>query len=107
MTTKSTLSSLSRGGWSILSARMLYGMMEVLDDADTTEPYVRTNSRCPSARMRKRKLRQDLHAFEQQTGVRDTCTCGRELSDPVHGEFWTPTSKNINALPVPIRRYIH
>jgi uncharacterized small protein (DUF1192 family) len=48
-----------------------------------------------------------LHAFQQQPGVRDTCTCGHLLSDPVHGEFWTPTSDNINALPLPIRRYIH
>lgn len=50
---------------------------------------------------------EQLHAFQQQPGVRDTCTCGRLLSDPVHGEFWTPTSENINALPLPIRRYIH
>src|SRR5215467_2232925 len=48
-----------------------------------------------------------LHEFRQQPGVRDTCECGLDRSDPVHGESWTPTPENINALPHPIRRYIH
>lgn len=48
-----------------------------------------------------------IHRFDQQPGVRDRCKCGLYRSDPEHGESWTPTPANINALPESVRRYIH
>jgi hypothetical protein len=49
----------------------------------------------------------DLHEFVHDPGVRDLCQCGLYRSHANHGESWTPTPANINALPNPIRRYIH
>src|SRR5262245_18528547 len=58
-------------------------------------------------RAKSRRTRVRLHIFQQQAGVRDQCTCGENRSHPIHGESWSPTADNINALPEPIRRYIH